>query len=118
MMRLMRDSKKQTLVPNLEVANTTWTRMKGLLGRQSLASDHGMLFPNCNSAHTFFMKFPIDFVFLNKKMVVTKILERVPPGRLVLPVWRASHMIELSAGFLEKHPIRVGEKLHVDTALS
>ena len=39
-------------------------------------------------------------------------------GRVVLPVWRASSVIELKAGFLDSHPLRIGEKLHVDPALS
>ena len=71
-----------------------------------------------NSIHTCFMKFPIDLVFLNRKMVVTKTIPAVPPGRIIFPVWRASSVIEFSEGFLEAHPLRVGEKLHVDSALS
>lgn len=116
MYHLNRES--QTLVPRLEVADTLWTRTKGLLGRSSLAADQGLWIHRCNSVHTFFMRFAIDLVFLNREMVVTKTFSRVSPGRMIWPVWRATSVIELSEGFLEKHPIRVGDKLHVDTALS
>jgi uncharacterized membrane protein (UPF0127 family) len=108
----------KTWLEHLEVADTLWTRTKGLLGRSKLAPQSGLWIKRCNSIHTFFMQFPIDVVFLNKQMVVTKTISQVAPGRVILPVWRASSVIELSAGFLESHPLKVGEKLHVDPALS
>lgn len=114
--KLMRAS--QVLLPHLEVADTRWTRARGLLGRSHLPADQAMLILNCNNIHTFFMKFPIDLIFLNRKMEVTKTVPRVKPGRIVLSMLRSKHVIELSEGFLEKNPVKVGEKLHVDPALS
>src|SRR5665213_4569465 len=108
-MRLTVESTNATLLENLEVADTLWSRTKGLLGRTHLNADCGLWILRTNSIHTFFMKFSIDLVFLNKKMVVTKVISGVKPGRLILPVWRASSVIELKAGFLEAHPLRVGE---------
>jgi len=116
MRRLMRE--QQVLVPRLEVADTLRTRNKGLLGRDSLPADQALWILQCSSVHTFFMRFKIDLVFLNSKMVVTRIAKRVPPGRLVLNFFSAASVIELSEGFLDKQPIRVGEKLHVDPAVS
>jgi uncharacterized protein len=118
MMRLTRADQKTVLLANLEVADTLWTRTKGLLGRNRLEDGHGLWIKRCNNIHTFFMKFPIDLVFLNRKMMVTKTLKGVPPGRLIGPVFSASSVLELQAGFLETHPIATGETLHVDTALS
>jgi uncharacterized membrane protein (UPF0127 family) len=108
----------QTLLPRLEVAESSWARMKGLLGRSHLAEDQGLWIKRCNSVHTFFMKFTIDLVFLNRDMEVKRTFKRVRPGRMVWPVWGAHSVIELSEGFLEKHPLKVGEKLHVDSSLS
>ena len=117
-MRLVRNSNAQTLVPRLELAGTFWARTKGLLGRRELQADGGLWILHCNSVHTFFMHFAIDLIFLSGAMEVTKTLARVRPGRVVLPVWRATSVIELPEGFLAKNPIRVGEKLNVDPALS
>lgn len=108
----------QVLLPNLEIADTMWKRNRGLLGRESLAADHGLLILRCNNIHTFFMRFAIDLIFLNRKMEVTRTVSRVRPFHMVLSMLRSSHVIELSEGFLEKNPVRVGEKLHVDPALS
>ena len=116
MRKLMRAS--QILLPKLEVADTLWSRNRGLLGRADLPADQALLILNCNNIHTFFMRFAIDLIFLNRDMEVTKTVSRVKPGRIVLSMLRSRHVIELSEGFLEKNPVRVGEKLHVDPALS
>lgn len=116
MRKLMRYS--QVLLPNLEVADTMWSRNRGLLGRPSLPADQALLILNCNNIHTFFMRFAIDLIFLNSKMEVTRTVACVKPGRIVLSMLRSRHVIELSEGFLEKNPVKVGEKLHVDPALS
>lgn len=118
MLRLESKASNQTLVPHLEVADSFFGRMKGLLGRNSLPQDRALLIPKCNSIHTFFMKFAIDVIFLNPEFVVVKTMSRVKPGRIIFPVWRASSVIELNEGFLEQHPVRVGEKLHVDHSVS
>ncbi len=118
MLRLIHQPSQRTLIPRLELADSMWRRMKGLLGRTHLPVDQALWIPQCRSVHTFFMKFPIDLIFLDRDLVVRKTFKHVNPGRLIWPVWSASSVIELQAGFLDKNPIRVGEKLHVDSALS
>jgi uncharacterized membrane protein (UPF0127 family) len=118
MMKLRNHRTGETLVENLEVARSLWTRTKGLLGRASLPAGHGLWILRCNSVHTFFMKFPIDLIFLNRDMEVAKTYKSVRPGRVVWPVLSASSVVELSGGFLERHPVQVGEKLNVDSAVS
>ena len=109
---------QQLLIPRLEIASNLWSRTKGLLGRQNLEADQAMWILRCNSVHTFFMKFTIDLVFVDRDMRVKKTFSRVKPGRIVWPVWGASSVIELSAGFLETNPIHIGDKLNVDHPLS
>lgn len=106
---------KQTLVPKLEVANTLWKSARGLLGRSSISAEEGLWILGRSSVHTFFMRFAIDLVFLNRDMVVTKTVSRVTPFRIVWRGWSSTSVIELQAGFLERTPIRVGDKLHVDS---
>lgn len=117
-MRLMNKTTNQVLVPKLEKATSFWARSKGLLGRKSLAMNHALWIIRCNSIHTLFMKFPIDVVFVDRHLVVRKVIAQVKPWRVVLPVWRAAHVIEFSPGFLATTPIRIGEQLHVDNSLS
>lgn len=117
-MKLVNQTTGKTLIENLEVADTFWKRTKGLLGRKSLKEDQALWILRCNSIHTMFMKFNIDVVFVNRKMIVVDTGFNLKPGKVVLPVWRASSVIELSAGFLEKNPVRIGDQLNVDHPLS
>lgn len=116
-MRLL-NSSNSILVEKLEVADTFWSRTRGLLGRSGLSHDEALWIKRCNSIHTYFMKFPIDLIFLNRKMEVTRTIPNVKPGRLIWPVWSASSVIELASGFLETRPLKIGERVHVDTSLS
>lgn len=108
----------EILIARLEVADTLWSRVRGLLGRTELAADRALLIKRCNSIHTFFMKFAIDAVFVDDQLRVRKTFARLNPGRIVFPVWGATSVIEFSAGFLQDHPLTIGEQLHVDHTLS
>jgi uncharacterized membrane protein (UPF0127 family) len=95
------------------VAHTMFARMRGLLGRKGLPSGEGILIRPAPSIHTFFMRFPIDVVFLSRQGEVLKVAERVPP-------WRARScrhsyaVLELAAGEASRRGIAVGDRL--DTA--
>ncbi len=101
------------LFEKLFVANTLWTRGVGLLGRPSMTSDEAILITRCNSIHTFFMKFSIDCIFLDKNMKVKSIRADIKPGRIILPVWGASSVVELAAGASSRCNIKVGDQLDV-----
>lgn len=103
----------QTIIPHLEEAKSFWKRGKGLLGRTGLSEGEALWIHRCNSIHTYFMKFSIDCVFIDKNMVVRAVYQDVKPGRLVLPVWGASSVIEMSAGISQKANIKVGDQLYV-----
>ncbi|MNJ92789.1 hypothetical protein D3C87_104630 [compost metagenome] len=106
---------QQKLIENLEVARTFWTRGKGLLGRQSLPENQALWIHRCNSIHTYFMKFAIDCVFVDRNLKVKAIYRDVRPGRLILPVWGASSVIEMASGTTSKLQISVGDQLNVGT---
>src|SRR5712692_10226671 len=63
------------------VAETPLQRMKGLLGRSGLAEDEGLLLRPASSIHTWFMRFPIDAVFLDRELTVVGIAEALRPWR-------------------------------------
>lgn len=108
-------SQNHILIPDLEIANSFWSRGKGLLGRDSLSRQSGLWIHRCNSIHTFFMKFAIDCVFVDKKLRVKAVYQNVKPGRLILPVWGASSVFELDANVAHELNIKVGDELYVGT---
>ncbi len=61
------------------VARSLFARMRGLIGRESLPRDCGMLIERCNAVHTFFMRFPIHVVFLDAHNRAVEIARNVRP---------------------------------------
>ncbi|MGZ3768822.1 MAG: DUF192 domain-containing protein [Bdellovibrio sp.] len=113
MAALINKATNEILIPTLEIAKTFSTRGKGLLGRTSLPEQEALWIHRCNSIHTFFMKFSIDCIFVDKNLKVKAIYENVQPWRLILPVWGASSVIELSSGAVSKKKVQVGDQLYV-----
>jgi uncharacterized protein len=64
-----------------ELADTSFRRMRGLLGRGSLEPGQGMLFRPAGSVHTFFMRFSIDVVFCDRDLRVLKVARELAPWR-------------------------------------
>jgi uncharacterized protein len=75
-------TRQTVLATSLEVANSGSRRSKGLLGRARLAPGEGLWILPCEAVHTFFMQFPIDLVYLDRKNRIRKIRNAVPPWRL------------------------------------
>lgn len=113
MAALMNKTTNETLIPQLEIALTFSSRGKGLLGRSFLPDQQALWIHHCNSIHTFFMKFSIDCVFVDKNLKVKAIYQDVHPWRLVLPVWGASSVIEMTAGSVSRIKVKVGDQLYV-----
>ncbi|MBI3550848.1 MAG: DUF192 domain-containing protein [Elusimicrobia bacterium] len=63
-------------------AETFWSRLKGLLGRDGLPKEETLWLDPCSSIHTFFMKFPIDVIFLDEELKILHIAAAVKPWRL------------------------------------
>jgi hypothetical protein len=84
--------------------------MRGLLGRRGLESGEGLLIKPTGSVHTFFMRFPIDVVFLSRDGEVLKVSRAVPAWRMSA-ARRARVVIELAADEAERRGIRVGTRL-------
>jgi uncharacterized protein len=105
-------SSGQLVASTLIAAFDRATRNKGLLGRHALAPGSAMILAPCSSVHTFFMKFPIDIVFVARDGRVVKIRSRCGPWRLAFGVG-AFAVIELPAGAVEASGTRVGDRLTI-----
>ena len=92
------------------LAERPLARMRGLLGRRDLAPEEGILLKPASSVHTWFMRFPIDVVFLDRDMSVLRVVPRLRPWRAAWR-WRAAAVLELAAGESERRGIRAGDGL-------
>lgn len=97
---------------HLLVAARPLRRMRGLLGRADLPAGDGILLRPAGSVHTFFMRFPIDVVFLDRDDVVLGVEPALPPWRTAARRG-AKAVVELAAGECERRGVRVGERLAV-----
>ena len=96
------------------------SRGRGLLGRTSLDPDEGLWIVlgeglwivHCPTIHTFFMKFPIDVVFLDKELRVARVIEGMKPWRLSPWMPSAASVLELAGGIL-KGSVAVGDQLEI-----
>ncbi len=103
------------LATRLEVANSAQARQKGLLGRDGLAQGEGLWIVPCESVHTFFMRFAIDLVYLDRKNRVKKVRSGVGPWRLSA-CFSAHSVIELASGSVRSTQTQRGDTLEFEPA--
>ena len=101
----------------VEIAKTPADQQKGLSGRTSLASDHGMLFVFDHEDYWGFwmieMKFPLDIIWFNSTRQVVFIEQDLPPCTpqncpVFTPNVKAMYVLEVNAGFVLAHQITFG----------
>ena len=102
----------EVLVERCFVADKPWSRMRGLLGLSGLASGEGLLLRLAGSVHTFFMRFPIDVVFLDRELSVVAVSAEVSPWRTA-GARRAKTALELAAGEAARLGIEPGMQLRL-----
>ena len=91
-------------------ADSGKTRREGLLKRSGLEKGEGLWIVPCEAIHTFFMRFDIDVLFLDRKKRVVKAVRRLRPWRLAMS-WRARSVLELPAGVIEQSGTERGDVL-------
>ena len=92
------------------VADSPVSRMKGLLGRSELRPGEGLLLRPASAIHTFFMRFPIDAVFLDRDWRIVGIADGVAPWRTAGRKG-AKAVLELPAGESARRGLRPGDLL-------
>ena len=108
---MLRNARHQRVVAHrIESAFDRKTRNQGLLGRSSLSPDSALILAPCNSIHTFFMKFPIDVVFVDRDGTILRARSAVRPWRLQA-AFRAFAVVELAEGVLQRSDTRAGDQL-------
>ena len=97
-MRAINSKSGRLLASELFVAQTLWSRARGLLGRSGLGPGEGLLLRPCRGVHTFFMRFPIDVVFLDRSNRVLSTVQDLQPQRATRLLRHCSSVLELPAG--------------------
>ena len=108
-MRLLRED-GAVVCERCVLADTSWTRLKGLLGRRGLEDGEGLLIRPTGSIHMFFMRFPIDAVFLDRELRILKVVPDLKPWRMSAKRG-AKQVLEIAAGQAERRGLEPGGQL-------
>jgi len=111
--RLMNARTGQAVAEAVELAVTSASRRRGLLGRDGLEPGAALVIAPCNSIHMFFMRFAIDVVYVDRAGRVRKIVRGLRPWRISAAM-SAYAVIELGAGSLDGCDIERGDRLYVE----
>jgi uncharacterized membrane protein (UPF0127 family) len=96
----------------VSAAQDAASRSRGLLGRDSMDPEEGLWIVPCPMIHTFFMRFPIDVIFLSRDRRVVRVIENIKPWRLSPWVFSAHSVLELAGGILQGS-VAVGDILEI-----
>ena len=110
--RTLVDQDGRVVCEHCELADDFLTRLRGLLGRDYLREGEGLLLSPASSVHTFFMRFPIDVVFLDRELTVRRVVPEVGRSRLVSQRG-ARRVLELPAGQARTAGIADGMRLRL-----
>ncbi len=112
-MKVYNSTQNSLIADEVEVAQNFVTRTFGLIPKKSLNEGEGLVIKPCCSIHTFFMKFYLDVLFVNRKNEVVAPYENVKPWR-ILPIHLTSHyVIELPAGEISAKNIKKGDLITI-----
>ena len=106
----MNQTKGVVLAPRVKAAASLWALTRGLLGTATLPSDEGMWLNPCRSVHTFFMRYPIDVLFLDFEGIAVSKATLVP-WRISRWERRAESALELAAGTLSRTKTEAGDRI-------
>lgn len=115
----------QDKVIRLEIAKTPEERAKGLMFRESLGENEGMLFVfEAEGYHAFWMKnvnFPLDILWLDRDLRVIHISPDTPPCTTepcatYTSLQPAKYVLEVNANFTTRHGIKPGSQLFLDVS--
>jgi len=106
-------SRRGFVADQVRLANTRWTRLRGMLGRPEPAPGEGMLLAPCQSVHMYWMKYSLDVVFLAPNGCVVEAYHGLAPSKRSRWHRDADRALELRAGTLASSGTQIGDQLEL-----
>ncbi len=108
--RLHRADNRTCLIPRVALTGNWFERLRGLLGSPPPGPGEALLIRPCSSVHTFFMRYAIDLIFLDRDWRIAKTVPSLKPWRMAAcPA--AAMVLELAEGSLNQLSISQGIQL-------
>lgn len=93
-------------------AESSAERRTGLLKHTKLDEGEGLWIVPCEAVHTFFMKFALDLIYLDRKKRVRGVRRAVGPWRMSM-CFAAHSVIELPVGMIERTGTQKGDQFEI-----
>lgn len=112
-------TKKTVIVEKGWIAANAFQRMRGLLGYNGLRDDQGLFLSPGNCIHMRGMKFPLDVIFVNRKLEVMKVVSNLQPQprwklwKMTSGGWRSHSCFELPVGAIARSKTEVGDSIKI-----
>jgi len=106
------------LATDLALADTHWSRLRGLLGVNSndFRNGFGLWIVPCHGVHTLGMGFPIDVVYLDRSLTVIDVQTGLKPWRFAPVRRQATSVLELPCRTTAETKTLVGDKIEITLA--
>lgn len=96
---------------SVTVANTTFSRLRGLIGRLRLKPDEGLWVVPSQGVHTLGVLFPLDLIYLDEHHQVLHVIEHFPRFRIAPIRVKAASVLELPIHTIYSSQTRPGDRL-------
>ena len=108
-------TRETSLATALAVADTHWTRLRGLLGASAddFRNGRGLWIVPCHGVHTLGMTFPIDVVYLDRTLKVVHIQSGLRPWRFAPVRIQAASVLELPSGKAVETGTAIGDTIEI-----
>lgn len=113
-MRIINTTRNTVIATQCAEARSFLARLRGLMGHPGLQPGEGLLIDPCSSVHSFFMRFPIDVLFVDRTHTVVGVTPEMAPNRPYAGARRARYVIELPAGTIAASNTHVGDVLRLE----
>ena len=106
------------LATDLALADTHWSRLRGLLGVNSndFRNGFGLWIVPCHGVHTLGMGFPIDVVYLDRQMKVVHVQSELRPWRFAPVRRQAASVLELPIHRAAETGTAIGDRIEITLA--
>lgn len=108
-MKTINKTKGTVICEKTTLADTILSRLVGLLNRRFLDPSEGLVITQCRSIHMFFMRFPIDVIFIDKNNQVVGLVKEIKPFFMSPYFIKATRAIEVFPGTISSSKTEKGD---------
>jgi uncharacterized membrane protein (UPF0127 family) len=108
-------TRQRCLASELKMAQTHWSRLRGLLGtsENDFRNGRGLWIRPCRGVHTLAMRFPIDVIYLDREFTVVHLEPNLQPWRFSPVRLQAASVLELPQDTVAQTETAMGDRIQI-----